>query len=382
LLLMPPAGQIDLFVIGLLVKSVNVLFGLVDAGLIYLILRNLRVSRRSAGIATLLFLFNPALWLLTSIWGTTHTVSLCFLLAAMWMGQKKAPVWSWLLLLLSCLTRVQLLVPALFLGLIFLRVFSLKQNLRAVSRSVVVAFLLVTPIMFATSISLPLDNVLYVSRIQNFPDPAVASAQPVSGWSYNIWPLIAKLTNGLSGPSRFLVSQNTPLMGSLTYLDLSNILFFGSVLVMACLILLRRDGRTLGKDYLLLLCLGFFAALIFKTGTESAHFILVLPLLILLRKSLNKHAFYVLVSVFSIFLLVATFSQFASVISPIPDLEPLLNYDNNLVTRFFVDLSMTDWFITLGSLASMATFVWLFAETVRSVKVSLSAPRRVHCSDV
>jgi len=75
-----------------LIKSVNVLFGLADAALIYLILRQIRVDRRWSYIAAALFLFNPAVWFSMSVWGQTHVISLFLVLAAVLFAEKRRPL--------------------------------------------------------------------------------------------------------------------------------------------------------------------------------------------------------------------------------------------------------------------------------------------------
>src|SRR5439155_25752273 len=98
-----------------LIKSINVLFGLADGALIYLILREVRVSERWSRIASALFLFNPAVWFSMSIWGQTHVISLFFVLGAVLLADKHMLVLAWLALAASCLTGPQLLV----FGLLF-----------------------------------------------------------------------------------------------------------------------------------------------------------------------------------------------------------------------------------------------------------------------
>jgi hypothetical protein len=67
-----------------LIKAANVLFGLGDSVFVYLILRKLQVSERWSLAGSALFLFNPAVWFSTSVWGQTHVVSIFFVLLAFW----------------------------------------------------------------------------------------------------------------------------------------------------------------------------------------------------------------------------------------------------------------------------------------------------------
>ena len=68
----PPMDSIQLEV---LIKLFNVVLGLVDGVLIYLILRK-RLGNVLSAIGAGLFVFNPAVWFMMSVWGETQTISL------------------------------------------------------------------------------------------------------------------------------------------------------------------------------------------------------------------------------------------------------------------------------------------------------------------
>src|SRR5207245_7702705 len=77
LLLSPPGRpMIDTFQFEFLVKVSNVVFALADGLLMYLILRRIGVRSNQVAGALIVFLFNPALWFIMSVWGSTETVSL------------------------------------------------------------------------------------------------------------------------------------------------------------------------------------------------------------------------------------------------------------------------------------------------------------------
>src|SRR5207248_4994333 len=74
--------------VGYVVKAVNVLFGFADGVFIFLIARQMGFGRRWTYIASGLFVFNPAVWFSMSVWGQTHVISLFFVLAALWTGDR------------------------------------------------------------------------------------------------------------------------------------------------------------------------------------------------------------------------------------------------------------------------------------------------------
>ncbi|HUZ30252.1 MAG TPA: hypothetical protein VMU90_13465, partial [Solirubrobacteraceae bacterium] len=143
------------------IKAVNVLFGLADAALIYLVLKRIGTTERWSLIPAALFLFNPAVWYSMSIWGQTHVISLFFVLAAILLAERRLPVWAWLALAAACLTRPQMLVFGLLLGAVFLRKFSWRENLQAISWTVIGTFVALSPLTLATGPSLPIDIMLH-----------------------------------------------------------------------------------------------------------------------------------------------------------------------------------------------------------------------------
>ena len=74
----PGGFSVQPFQLTFLLKSFNVLFAFADGVLIYLILRHFALGQRMSLLGSSLFLFNPALWLLMSVWGNTHTIALFF----------------------------------------------------------------------------------------------------------------------------------------------------------------------------------------------------------------------------------------------------------------------------------------------------------------
>ena len=365
----PGGFSADTFQLTFLIKATNVLFGLGDALLIYLILKEAKTSQRWSLLAAGLFAFNPAVWFSMSVWGQTHVISLFFLLASIWFAEKRRPTWAWLGLAAAALTRPQMLVPAFLVGLVLLRRFSPKENAQAISWSIILTFLFLGPFLLEISPSLPLD--IWANQLRFQEGGGNEAAQTVvSLGALSVWPLVTYFAEGVSGLARFSYPSVSPLVGDLTYQRISQLLTLGTVLVVAGALLLRRRSATAASDYLPLLALGTTAFLMLKTGLAATHLLIGLPLLILCRRSMKDAPYLSLVGIWTITTLVTMYGSLGSAISGVESLAPLLHSSNNVVTRLFIDLHSSDWFISVGSLANAVVLGWLAVEGLRPLRAS------------
>jgi hypothetical protein len=338
------------------IKTVNVLFGLADSVLIYLILRELKISARWSRIGAALFLFNPAVWFSMSVWGQTHVFSLFFVLAAIWFAERRLPVWAWLALAAACLTRPQMLVFGLLLGIVFLSKFSWKQNSVSASWTVILTFLLLGPLMLATSPSLPADILLNNLRIQEAGGNEVALTT-VSQDAYSIWPLVTYLAHGASSLQRAFTPSSTSLAGPITYQHLSQFLTVGAMLLVAGVLIYRRRQTEGAGEYIPFITVGITAFLMLATGVVATHFLLAIPLLILCRRWVATVPYLYIVLIWTVTTFVPMFGDMGIVISSSD--YPLLAPAHNAITQFFVHLYSWDRFITLGVVGNACAVVWL-----------------------
>ena len=365
----PGGFSADAFQLTFLIKTTNVLFGLGDALLIYLILREAKTSQRWSLIAAGLFAFNPAVWFSMSVWGQTHVISLFFLLASIWFAEKRWPTWAWLGLAAAALTRPQMLVPAFLVGLVLLRRFSPKENAQAISWSIILTFLFLGPFLLEISPSLPLD--IWANQLRFQEGGGNEAAQTVvSLGALSVWPLVTYFAEGVSGLARFSYPSVSPLVGDLTYQRVSQLLTLGTVLAVAGALVLRRRSATGVGDYLPLLALGTTAFLMLKTGLAATHLLIGLPLLILCRKSMKNGPYLSLVAIWTITSLVTMYGSLGSALARVESMAPLLHSSNNVVTRLFIDVHASDWFITVGSLANTLVLAWLAVEVLRPMRFS------------
>jgi hypothetical protein len=349
-----------------LIKAINVLFGLADSVLIYLILRLLGATERWSLITAALFLFNPAVWFSMSIWGQTHVISLCFVLAAVYFAERGLPSWAWLALAAGCLTRPQMLVFGLLLGIVFLRKFPWQDNVRALSWTVIVVFVAIAPLTQATSPSLPIDIMLHNFNVQGAGgnNPKLTT---VSQGAYSIWPLVTYITHGTSSTERAFTPSAETLIGSVTYQRAGQILTLAALLLVSVALWTRRQTRDEPGSYLAFVAVGITSFLMLLTGIVSTHFLLALPFLLICRRSMNPIAFWFVVVVWTIGTLVPMYGDMGVAISG--RAYPLLSPQNNPVTHFVVNLYTWDRFITVAIVANICAVIWLAALAIRPPRV-------------
>ncbi len=339
-----------------LTKAVNVLFGLADAGLIYAILRQIGTSARWSLTAAGLFLFNPAVWFSVSVWGQTHVFSLFLALSAVLLAEKRHPTWAWLALAAACLTRPQMLVFGLLVGIVLLRKFTWRQNLAALSWTVVVVFLLLIPFTLTTSPSLPVDVMLHNFNVQEG-GGNVASLTTVSQDSYSVWLLITYLARGASSLQRAFTPSSDLLIGPLTYQRVSEVLVLSVMLILGGSLAFKRRAIDGAGGYLPFVALGIASFVMLQTGIVATHFLLALPFLLLCRRWMDVTAYFYVAAIWTVTTFVPMYGDMGIVLS-VHD-YPLLAQANNQVTRFFVDLYASNRFITVAVVANICAVVWL-----------------------
>ena len=358
--------------LGYLVKGVNVLFGFADGVLIYRILRKLNVSEKWSRIGAALFLFNPAVWFSMSVWGQTHVVSIFFVLTAILFAQRRNPTWAWLALAVACLTRPQMVVFGLLLGVAFIRWFTWRETVTALSWTTVASFVGMTPLTLATSPSLPVDVLINNLRVQEGGGNQ-ALLTTVSQDAYSIWPLVTYLFHGTSGLGRAFTPSSAALIGSVSYQLASQILIAVALLLVVGALLLRQRSAIQSGGYIPLVAIGVTSFLMLLTGVVATHFLLALPLLLLCRRWMDPIAYCYVAAVWSISTFVPMFGDMGVATAAATHGYSLLAPANNPITHFFVNLYAWDRFITAAILANVCALIWLIVLTVRS-PIRVSSP--------
>lgn len=345
------------------IKAANVAFGLADSVLIYLILKQLNVSRRWSLIGASAFLLNPAVWFSMSVWGQTHVISIFFLLAAVLFAQRAHPVAAWALLAAAALTRPQMLPLTFLMAIVLLRKFPLRWNLAALSQTIIATFIMLLPLSLKTGPSLVVDILTNTIHIQegggNGPGLTTVSQD-----AYSIWPLVTLFRNGASGLYRSFLTSAQPLWGTLSY-QRAGLIAATIALAAAALLILRLKRFDLDSGtYLPFVTAGFIAFLMFTTGLVATHFLLALPLLLLCRRWIGSVSYVAIIVGWSVTTLVPMYGDMGNVIRNLN--YPLLSPEHNGVTAFFVGLYSWDRFITFGTVTNIAILVSIVVIALRA----------------
>jgi len=354
----------DAFQLAYVIKAFSALFSYASTVLIYLILREQGASRRWSLVSAGAFLFNPAVWLVGSVWGQTQSWSIFFLLLAIWQGQRRNPVSAWLALAAAALTRQQMLVPAILLALVFLRRFSLRENIQGVCWSVVMVFLILAPFLLAIGPSILVDllaNTLHL-HVQAFNDRWTTL---VSWSALSVWPLFTHAVDGQSGLNRIFYSSREVLIATVPYWQFGNVLFGGMFLAVAGILGVRGSKVASPYGHIPMIAFATLGLFMLKTEFAAFHFLPALALLILSGRSMNTLGYTVSVLILTMTTFISMYSVAGIWMAYNPPLSVGLFDPANPVTRFFKDFLTWDWFITLGCLGNLGVLVWLGITAVR-----------------
>lgn len=369
----PAAPVADAFQLEFVIKSLNSLFGLASAVMIYLIRRAQAPTARERLFLAGLFLLNPALIFSMSIWGQTQTWSLFFALVAVWATQGGYLPLAWFSLAITALTRPQLLVIVFLLTVMLLRRWPWRKNLQALSWAILGVFLLFAPFLIKLGPHFPIDYLksqfLFQAGGGNEPELTTVSLD-----AYSLWPLVTAAANDAIGLARFSFRSGLPMILGLTYGQVGNamtVLLVSSVAIL----LVGRGKRISSEDCQLFLAFGIVGFLMLQPGIAGAHFVIALPFIVLCHRTIPRAIFAAIVGGWTLTTTVAIYGSFGFGVLNVPWLAPSLHSSSNDLTRFMMALHSSDWFITVGSLANLSVLLalgYFVAQGRRSSRLSAS----------
>lgn len=351
---------------GSIMKGAILLFLLADSLLIYLIARRLGLDERWAALAAALFLFNPLVWLVSAVWGTTHVVSVFFPLLAMLFVLRGDIFPAWLAVGLTGLTRPQLLPVAILLGVVMLRRFPLGRNLIGAAWAVLTVYVLLAPFVLKMSPAFAINHWLVALQRHTPITNESAVWAPVSQYMANLWVLITPFTEGVHGQTRVHLSSATPFIGSLTYALVSTVVSTLVIVALSGVVTLKQQAIKENCVSVYVVASGLLSFLLLRTNLSNHHMVLALAFLVLTAPVAGRASFILTIGVVTLgsFLLVGG-SLVVSMSELPPGWAPLIHPTSNAVARFFLDLRQVDWFLTLTAYAHMAVLVWLFWRLAR-----------------
>jgi hypothetical protein len=256
-----------------------------------------------------------------------------------------------------------MVVFGLLLGIAFLKMFTWRHNLAALSWTVIVAFVIVTPLTLATSPSLPIDIMLNNLHIQEAGGNQ-ASLTTVSQDAYSVWPLVTYFLRGASSVQRAFTPSTEVLIGPVTYQMASQILTVLAMLFVVVALLARQRSAISAGGYLPLVALGVTSFLMLLTGVVATHFLLALPMLLLCRRWMDPIAYCYVIAIWSISTLVPMFGDMGVALSQQVKYSPLAPA-HNVLTQLFVNLYAWDRFITVAIVANVCAVIWLAVLALR-----------------
>ncbi|HET6311083.1 MAG TPA: hypothetical protein VFH00_08800 [Candidatus Nitrosotalea sp.] len=364
-----PAGQLTIrtFSFDVLLKSLNVLFGFADGILVYLILRRIAGPSR-ARVSLLLFVLNPAVILVMSVWGSTETISIFFVLGSIWLAEENRPTGAWLMLAAAAFTRPQMLVVAFLLGLVYLRKFPASRNLTSISWAVIVSWLFLAPFALSISPSVPVD---YVTRILAYhigngqADVAYLGLSPAN---FSVWTLPLLFVNGQHGLLRMWSPSTLPLFGSVTYGQAGAVLSVLFVLGVGAVLFLKRNVSTQPGQYLPLVAFGLFGWLLVTPGLISRYIVYAVVAIILCRGVFSSVGYVYALAVMTVMALMSIYGHLAFDFFGYSGSLNVLSPTNNPVSGLLFSIFAADWFITLASMSNIALLIALGAKAWESVR--------------
>src|SRR5438270_14051977 len=99
-------------------------------------------------------------------------------------------------------------------------------------------------------------------------------------------------------------------------------------------------------------------------GLIATHFVLALPILLLLRRWIGNTSYVYVVVTWTVTTFVTMYGDMGLWMSAIE--YPRLTATNNAVTKFITGLYTADRFITVGTFANICVVIWLAYLALRS----------------
>jgi len=236
----PPTLTANGAAINTMIKLPAVLADLLTTALIFWVLCNQSVARRST--VALLYALNPAIWYISALWGQTDAVYTCFLVAAMLLLMRAAVIPAWIAYALAvCAKGQSVFLAPIIIMFTFMR-YGVRGLVRGVAAGAIVGVLITLPWLSSGRLMLVVQRYSLPSR----PWLLVVSA-------YNIWYLMLRGYVGRFPPTKLV--PGLPI----SY----RVVAFGMYAVFVVLIvgLLWRDPRRPWMLAVVLLNFGMFIML-------------------------------------------------------------------------------------------------------------------------
>lgn len=351
----PAPGPSDLSQIDGLVKATVALFALADSVVAYLIMRIRGLGSAKSRLVFIALVFNPAIWFAGSVWGTTQTISLFFLLLAIYFFDRARPTPAWVFLIASVLTRPQNIFVAVILAAILIRIFPLRQTIVAVAYAVIITFIYLLPFALTVSPTLPAD-ILYNALFLHVGNGNDVWTMPVSWGGMSIWPVISQFTGHVHGADRILYPATYPLIGHMTYYKVGSLLLGTFLAGCAGMALVRGRRLAAAGRVPVVLAVTSLGTFVLNTGTASYHLILALVLIVLTRSALPTRVYWACVAGITATTFLAMYGMGAYWLSGSLTWDVGIYNPDSPLTRFMAGLPNNDLVVTALCLVNVLIF--------------------------
>jgi len=361
------SSNINTFSFEIVLKAMNVLFGFADGLLVYLIVKRLTTARTGM-TSVLLFLLNPAIVLVMSIWGSTETVSLFFILGSILLAEQQRPLGAWLMLALGAFTRPQMFVFAFLLGLVYLHKFGVARNVSAISWTVILCFIAIGPFAYAISPSLPVDYVVrtFIYHVGN--GQADVAYLGISPANYSIWTMPLLLVSGLHGLDRMWAPATLHFVGNLSYGQVAAAFSVAFLLAVGAVLVVNRKLCIEPGRYLPVVAFGMLGWLIVTPGIISRYMVYVVVAVILCRAVFSGFGYVYALAVTTAITCMSIYGHLALDFLGYSGSLNVLSPTNNAVSHFLFSVFSADWFISLATLSNVALLIVLGIKGLDSLR--------------
>jgi hypothetical protein len=361
------------------IKVANLAVLAACAALVYLLVRKpgrvLTVdSSRLRQAIPFAVLLSPALLFDAAVWGETEPVAFFFLIASLLAAQRSAHRWAWALLAVAFLGKPTVALPAVILGLYYLRLFSWRETAEGVSVALPVVLALVLPYVAAGyAPSIAVDPLFGVFRA--FGGSQMEGAfQVVSFDAYTIWPLVTLLRHDAHGLDRLLFPDSLANVGPFSYHQLGLVAFLAIAGALAVWLLTsRRVAREPGLVFVVLAAVTL-AEMLVPTRAIARYLTFPLVFAIIGAGMLPQRSALLVIGTLTVTSLIGMCGSMAAAFEAAPDLAPALAPQHNPASAFLFDVFASDWAMTLGSLANAAALAALGAALLGPARETQRAP--------
>lgn len=368
-LIFSSSGQsvVGSFSLEVLLKTFNVLLALGDAYLTYLISRRFILPRKAVWLAVV-FALNPAIVFVSSVWGSTETLSLFLILLSIWFAESGRPIPAFLTLALGAFSRPQMLVLAFVLGLVFIRRFGARDSIAGISWTLVVVFMVLAPIALSISPSFPVDYTLRTLSYHLANGQADPNFLGLSPGYYSIWTIPLEFVNGAHGIARMWSSSTLYAFPSVTYAQLATDLSVGFVLLVGLVLLLPWISVKGPGQYLPVVAFGMLGWLMLTPGLISRYFVYAIALIILCRRSWSLLNYVLIVGMATVITFITAYGHLAHDALANGLTASLLHPDNNVISALVFNIFSDDRFITAGTIANVVLLVTVGAAALIAMR--------------